>query len=260
MDRMNGKVAIVTGGARGLGGAAASALAAEGASVVVADVLDDAGRAKIEEITANGGTARFAHLDVRDEDEWKRMVDDTVKAYGGIDTLVNNAGITLPRTIEDATLEEFKHVMDINLYGAFAGIQAVLPALIARGSGSIVNVSSNSTDMIVPTTTYYAASKAALANLTKTTAVHVGLKGYGIRANSIHPGPHATDMLADPEIAEQPHIKMMRETVPLGRFGRPDDFAHLVVFLASDESSYITASEFFLDGGLTRVSYPGVRG
>jgi len=260
MDRMNGKVAIVTGGVRGLGGAAASALAAEGARVVVADVLDDAGRAKVEEITANGGTARFARLDVRDEDAWKRTVEDTVEAYGGIDVLVNNAGITLPRTIEEATLEEFRHVMDINLYGAFAGIQAVLPALIERGSGAIVNVSSNSTDMIVPTTTYYAASKAALANLTKTTAVHVGLKGYGIRANSIHPGPHATDMLADPKIAEMPHIKMMRDTVPLGRFGDPNDFAQLVVFLASDESSYITASEFFIDGGLTRVSYPGVRG
>ena len=252
---MNGKVAIVTGGARGLGGAAASALTAEGASVVVADILVDEGHTKVDEITVAGGVARFAHLDVRDADAWARVVDECVEAYGGLDVLVNNAGIALPRTIEEANLDEFKHVMDINLYGPFLGIKAALPALIARGAGSIVNVSSNSTEMIVPTTTYYAASKAALANLTKTTAVHLATKGYQIRANSIHPGPHSTAILEDPAVARMPHIQRLRETVPLGRFGRPEEFGHLVVFLASDESSYITASEFFIDGGLTRVSY-----
>jgi len=259
MNRMNGKVAIVTGGSRGLGKAAASALAADGASVVIADLLADEGKATVEEITSHGGTAAFAHLDVRDADAWARVVDETLAAYGGLDVLVNNAGIAMPRSIEDATLEEFRHVMDINLYGAFLGIKAALPALIARGSGSIVNVSSNSTEMIVPTTTYYGASKAALANLTKTTAVHVATQGYGIRANSIHPGPHETDMLADPVVAAMPHIQRMRETVPLGRFGRPDEFGQLVVFLASDESTYITAAEFFIDGGLTRVSYTNER-
>jgi 3alpha(or 20beta)-hydroxysteroid dehydrogenase len=255
MERMNGKVAIVTGGARGLGGAAASALAREGASVVVADILADEGHAKVDEITGAGGAARFAELDVRHADAWANAVDDCIRAFGGLDVLVNNAGIALPRTIEEANLDEFRHVMDINLYGAFLGTKAVLPAMIARGGGSIVNVASNSTEMIVPTTTYYAASKAALANLTKTTAVHVASKGYGIRANSIHPGPHSTDMLADPVVAAMPHIERMRRTVPLGRFGRPEEFGHLVVFLASDESTYITASEFFIDGGLTRVSY-----
>ncbi|MDR5699107.1 SDR family NAD(P)-dependent oxidoreductase [Agromyces aerolatus] len=256
---MSGKVAIVTGGARGLGGAAASALAAEGASVVIADVLVDAGAAKVDEITAGGGTARFSELDVRDAEAWHRVVDETVGALGGLDVLVNNAGIALPRTIEQATLDEFRHVMDINLYGPFLGVQAALPALKARGSGSIVNVSSNSTEMIVPTTTYYAASKAALANLTKTTAVHLATQGTGIRVNSVHPGPHATDMLANPEVARMPHIQRMRETIPLGRFGRPEEFGQLVVFLASDESSYITAAEFFIDGGLTRVSYANER-
>jgi 3alpha(or 20beta)-hydroxysteroid dehydrogenase len=259
MNRMSGKVAIVTGGARGLGGAAASAMAAEGATVVVADVLSDEGEAKVDEITATGGRSRFAHLDVRDADAWTRVVDECVEAYGGLDVLVNNAGIALPRTIEDATLDEFKQVMDVNLYGPFLGTKAALPALIARGSGAIINVSSNSTEMIVPTTTYYAASKAALANLTKTTAVHLAVKGYQIRANSIHPGPHSTAILEDPDVARMPHIQQMRETVPLGRFGRPEEFGHLVVFLASDESSYITASEFVIDGGLTRVSYPSER-
>lgn len=152
-----------------------------------------------------------------------------------------------------------KEVMDINFYGAFLGIKAVLPAMKARGGGSIINVSSNSTEMIVPTTTYYAASKAALANLTKTAAVHFGLQNYGVRVNSVHPGPHATDMLGDPKIAEMPHIRMMRDAVPLGRFGEPEEFGQLVLFLASDESSYITASEVFIDGGLTRVSYPSPR-
>lgn len=254
MTRVGGKVAIVTGGARGLGAAAASALADEGAHVVVADVLEEDGRATVSKIEADGGTARFAPLDVRDADAWSRVVAETVAVYGGLDVLVNNAGVTLPRTIEDADLDEFRHVMDINLFGAFLGIKAALPALTARGAGSIVNVSSNSTEMIVPTTTYYAASKAALANLTKTTAVHLASRGYAIRANSIHPGPHETAMLAEPVVAAQPHIRRMRDRVPLGRFGRPEEFGRLVVFLASDDSSYITAAEFFTDGGLSRVS------
>jgi 3alpha(or 20beta)-hydroxysteroid dehydrogenase len=252
---MDGKVVIVTGAARGLGAAACKALAREGAAVVVTDVLDDAGRSTVTEIQQAGGSARFLPLDVRDPDAWSSVVQETADAFGGVDALVNNAGITLPRTIEDATLDEFRSVMEINLYGAFLGIKAVLPKLISRGGGAIVNISSNSTEMIVPTTTYYAASKAALANLTKTTAIHAAVSGYGIRANSVHPGPHATDMLADPEVSKLPHLKAIQDAVPLGRFGDPAEFGQLIVFLASDESSYITASEFFIDGGLTRVSY-----
>lgn len=251
MNRMQGRVAIVTGGSRGLGGAAVSTLAAEGAAVVIADVLDAEGAAKADEIRAAGGAALFQHLDVRDADAWQQVVERTAADFGGLDALVNCAGITLPRTIEDATLEEFQHVMDINLYGPFLGMQAALPALIERGGGSIVNISSNSTDMIVPTTTYYAASKAALANLTKTAAVRFATQDYGIRVNSVHPGPHATDMVDE----SMPHIRQMRDTIPLGRFGRPEEFGQLILFLASDESSYITAAEFFTDGGLTRVSY-----
>jgi 3alpha(or 20beta)-hydroxysteroid dehydrogenase len=256
MPRMEGKVAIVTGGSRGLGRAAVSALAAEGAAVVVADILEDEGNATVRDIASAGGRARFARLDVRDPEAWKAVVDETVSAFGGLDVLVNNAGVTLPRTIDRATLEEFRNVMDINLYGPFLGMQAVLPALIDRGSGSIINVSSNSTEMIVPTTTYYAASKAAVANLTKTAAVHFATQGHGIRVNSVHPGPHATEMVDD----SVPHIRQMRDTIPLGRFGRPDEFGQLVLFLASDDSSYITAEEFFTDGGLSRVSYAVGRG
>jgi 3alpha(or 20beta)-hydroxysteroid dehydrogenase len=253
---MQGKVAIVTGGARGLGGAAASALAAEGAAVVIADILEAEGEAKAAEIASSGGRALFTRLDVREEQAWARVVDEAVTAFGGVDVLVNNAGVSLPRTIEDATLEEFRRVMDINLYGPFLGMKAALPAMTARGGGSIVNVSSNSTEMIVPTTTYYAASKAALANLTKTAAVRFATQNLNIRVNSIHPGPHATDMIDE----NVPHIRQMRDTIPLGRFGRPEEFGQLVVFLASGESSYMTAAEFFTDGGLTRVSYAVERG
>lgn len=256
MNRMLGKIALVTGGARGLGAAAVRALAAEGAAVVIADV-DEAGITELAiEITEQGGCALPAVLDVRDPEAWSSAVEVCTSTLGGLDVLVNNAGIALPRTIDDATLDEFKHVMDINLYGPFLGIQAALPALKARGRGSIVNVSSNSTEMIVPTTTYYAASKAALANLTKTTAIHLAHTGHDIRVNSVHPGPHETEMLANPTVAAMPHIQRMRNTVPLGRFGRPEEFGQLVLFLASDESSYITASEFFTDGGLSRVTAP----
>lgn len=130
--------------------------------------------------------------------------------------------------------------------------------MIARGGGSIVNISSNSTEMIVPTSTFYSASKAALANLTKTTAIHVANRGYGIPANSVHPSPMATEMIEGVE--HLPHIQAMKDAVPLGRFGDPADVGQLVVFLASDESSYITASEPFIDGGVTRVSPTGSRG
>lgn len=141
MNRLENKVAIVTGGARGLGGAAASALAAEGARVVIADVLADVAQERVETIKADGGEAVFVQLDVREPDAWAKVVETAVENYGGINILLNNAGITLPRTIEEASLEEFKRVIDINLYGPFLGIQAVLPHMKAAGGGSIINVS-----------------------------------------------------------------------------------------------------------------------
>lgn len=255
MNRMTGLVAIVTGGARGLGAAAATRFAAEGAAVLIADIDEGAAGECAAQLTRDGGTALSVRLDIRDAASWEDAVGVARREFGGLDVLLNNAGVTLPRTIEDATLEEFQSVMAINLFGPFLGMQAVLPAMRKRKGGSIVNVSSNSTEMIVPTTTYYAASKAALANLTKTAAVHFASQGYGIRVNSIHPGPHETDMLADPVVAAQPHIAAMRDAIPLGRFGRPEEFGHLATFLASPESSYITAAEFFIDGGLSRISY-----
>lgn len=255
VSRLDGKVAIVTGGARGLGAAAAAALVADGAAVVVGDVLDEAGTASVAALTSGGGRAVYVSLDVRDEDSWRNAVDTAIRLWGRLDCLVNNAGINNPIDIEAASAEDFRRILEVNLIGAFIGIKAVLPAMRQSGGGSIINVASNSTAMVLPTTSLYGASKAAIANLAKTTAVHCALRGDNIRVNSIHPGPHETEMLANPQVRAMPQVKALVDAVPMGRMGRPEEFGKLAAFLASDDSSYITASEIFIDGGLTAVSF-----
>ena len=251
MARLEGKVAIVTGGARGLGGGAVDALHAEGASVVIADVLDDTGQARAATLGERG---LYHHLDVRDAAQWALVVEQTIDRWGRIDCLVNNAGINIPIDIEAATLEQFQSILDVNLLGAFLGIKAVLPTIRENG-GSIINVASNSTSMALPETSLYGASKSGLANLTKTTAVHCGLKGYPIRCNSIHPGMHLTEMIDNPQVQALPHVRALKNAIPMGRMGMPEEFGKLVAFLASDDSSYMTAAELFTDGGLTVVSF-----
>lgn len=255
MERLKGKVAIVTGGARGMGGAAAQALADDGAIVIIGDILEDAGRGHAEAIVNGGGRAQFVHHDVTDAASWDNAVAVAMSDHGRLDCLVNNAGISAPATVEEATADQFRNMLEINLIGPFLGTKAVLPAIRQSGGGSIINVSSNSTAMIMPENTIYSASKAALANLTKTTAIHCALNGDNIRVNSIHPGPHETEMLTRPEIRAMPQIKALLEAIPMGRMGRPQEFGKLVAFLASDDSSYITATELFCDGGLTVISY-----
>lgn len=255
MGRLTDKVVIVTGGARGLGGGAVDALCAEGAKVVIADVLDEAGEARASDLTAAGHTARYARLDVRDADAWSALVDETMAQWSRIDCLVNNAGINNPIDIEESTADQFRMVLEVNLIGPYHGIKAVLPAMRQGGGGSIINVSSNSTAMVLPTTSLYGASKAALANLTKTTAVHCALKGDAIRVNSIHPGAHLTEMLDNPQVQAMPQVKALVNAIPMGRMGLPAEFGKLVVFLASDDASYMTAAELFTDGGLTVVSF-----
>jgi 3alpha(or 20beta)-hydroxysteroid dehydrogenase len=254
MGRLSGKVAIVTGGARGLGGGAADALCAEGAAVLIADVLDDAGEARVAALDEQGHKAAYHHLDVRDAAQWAQVVEAALARWGRIDCLVNNAGINIPTDIEAATLEQFQAVLDVNLLGAFLGIKAVLPAM-KEGGGSIVNVASNSTAMVLPDTSLYGASKSALANLTKTTAVHCGLRGYPIRCNSIHPGMHLTEMIDNPQVQALPQVRALKNAIPMNRMGLPAEFGKVVVFLASDDSSYMTAAELFTDGGLTVVSF-----
>ncbi len=258
MGRLAGKLAIVTGGARGLGGAAADALAAEGAAVIIADMLDESGAARAAHLTAEGHKAEYAHLDVRDPASWAALVADIMARHGRLDILVNNAGINAAVTIEDATPDQFRAILEVNLIGPFLGMKAVIPAMRAGGGGSIINLASNSTQMVLPLTSLYGASKSALANLTKSTAVHCAQRGYNIRVNSIHPGAHETEMLlgnGGAKPADIPQVRALINAIPMGRMGKPREIGPLVVFLASDDSSYMTASELFSDGGLTVVSF-----
>jgi 3alpha(or 20beta)-hydroxysteroid dehydrogenase len=254
MGKLDGRVAIVTGAARGLGAASAMALCADGAEVVITDILTELGEETVENLRSRGFAAHFAALDVREEAQWAAVVAETLERSGRIDCLVNNAGISLPRTIEDLTVAEIRRVFDINLIGAVLGMQAVIPTMKAQKSGSIINISSNSTRKIVSLASVYSASKAALANIGKTAAVHCAQEGYGIRINSIHPGPHATDMLlSGPQDADLPEVRRMIDSIPMGRMGEPSDVAGVVAFLASDASRYMTAAEIFVDGGVTVV-------
>lgn len=249
---LKGRVAIVTGGARGLGASTAEALAGEGATVVLADVLEDVGRGTAEQIAAQGLAAEFAFLDVTDPQNWSGLVDSVLQRHGSIDILVNNAGISISGSIEDITLERLRRVFDVNFVGPFLGIKAVLPAMKASGNGAIVNIASNTSQFILGQATAYGASKAALANLTKTAAAHCARSGYGIRVNSIHPGPHATDMIiSQKEGVGSKALAGFTRAIPMGRLGDPSDVAAAVVFLASDAARYITGTELFVDGGLT---------
>jgi len=255
MDRLKGKVAIVTGAARGMGAAAAQALADDGAVTIITDILEDLGNAQARAIRETGGDAHFVAHDVTDAPSWDGVVEMVLREHGRIDCLVNNAGVSQPLTIEETSPDQFRRTLEINLIGPFLGMKAVLPAMRLSGGGSIVNVASNSTQLIMPENTAYSASKAALANLSKTTAIHCALNGDNIRVNSVHPGPHETEMLTKPEVRALPQIKALLDAIPMGRMGRPQEFGKLVAFLASDDSSYITAAEMFCDGGLTAICY-----
>ncbi|MCD0445684.1 glucose 1-dehydrogenase [Glycomyces sp. A-F 0318] len=238
MTDLQGRVAIVTGGAKGIGEAYVRALREAGARVVVADVLADRGKALADEL---GDEARFVELDVTDEDAWERAVAATLDAFGAVDVLVNNAGIANAAPIEHFTLEKWNAVISVNLTGTFLGCRAVVPAMKAAGRGSIVNVSSVEGLRGSVRLHGYTASKFAVRGLTKSLAVELGPDG--VRVNSVHPGFIATDMTTriDPD----------RLVIPLGRPGAPGDPAGAVVFLASDASAYLTGTEIVVDGGMT---------
>lgn len=255
MGRLDGRVAIVTGGARGLGAAAAAALCAEGAAVMITDVLDAEGRQHADALARGGHRVDFLHHDVREANEWSSVVAATIERFGEVNILVNNAGINLPITIEDASAEQFRSLLDVNLIGPFLGMKAVAPSMRRAGRGSIINLASNSTQMVLPLTSLYGATKAALANLSKSSAVHFARGGDDIRVNSVHPGAHATAMMSDPAVLAMPQVKSLVQAIPMGRMGHPSELGTVIAFLASDDSSYITASEIFADGGLTVVSY-----
>jgi 3(or 17)beta-hydroxysteroid dehydrogenase len=247
--RLQGKIALISGGARGMGAVEARLFAKEGAKVTIGDVLEDEGRKLEAEINATGGEALFVRLDVTHEADWQKAVEATVNRFGKLDVLVNNAGISGRGRVEDTTVEEWDRVMDVNAKGVFLGTKVAIPAMRRGGGGSIINISSQlglvGTDHSSP---QYQASKGAVRLLTKATAIQYAQEG--IRANSVHPGPIVTPMTeaarADPE-----RYQLMLSRVPLGCYGQPEDVAYGVLYLASDEARWVTGSELVIDGGWT---------
>ena len=238
MSRLNNTVAIITGGARGMGAAHARAFVREGARVVIADVLDDEGRALAAEL---GDAVRYEHLDVTSESEWEAVVAATVAAFGTVDVLVNNAGIGNMAAIDKYTLEMWNAVLAVNLTGTFLGVKAVVPVMKAAKHGSIINISSVEGLRGSAGLHGYVASKFAVRGLTKSVAVELGR--HNVRVNSVHPGFIVTSMTEQLDFANQ--------QVPLGRPAQPEEVSSLVVFLASEESAYSTGAEFVVDGGMT---------
>jgi cyclopentanol dehydrogenase len=249
MGRLDGKVALISGGAKGQGAVEGKMFAREGAKVVLGDILDEAGKKVEAEIRAAGGAATYAHLDVTREADWRAAVATAVQAYGKLTVLVNNAGILLRAKIEDMSEADWDRLMAINVKGVFLGTKCAIPAMRQAGGGSIINISSTAGLVASPgETAAYIASKGAVRLFTKATAIqHAREK---IRCNSVHPGPIATDMIRD--MLESPAMLEARmRRLPMGRIGTAEDIAHGVIYLASDESSYMTGSELVIDGGTT---------
>jgi 3alpha(or 20beta)-hydroxysteroid dehydrogenase len=244
--RLQGKVALVTGGARGIGEACARRFVTEGATVAITDVIDDQGARLAEEL---GTAATFHHLDVSAEAEWPAVVGRVVEVHGGLHVLVNNAGITRRSPIHELTLENFDTMLKVNLYGTFFGIRAAAAPMRDAGGGSIVNISSMAAIRAFPDGGAYAASKWGVRGLTKVAALD--LAPFGIRVNSVHPGSIATPMLADlaRQVREAPPATQPPPASHAPRVGTADEVAQVVLFLASDESSYVTGAEHLVDGG-----------
>ena len=248
MGRLEGKSCLISGGAKGLGAAQARLFAREGARVALGDILDADGERLVEELRASGADSLYVRLDVTSEADWERAVDAVMEQFGALDVLVNNAGIYNRAPVEETTLEEWERVMDVNSTGVFLGTKHAIPAMRRSGGGSIVNMSSVAGLVGSRTQTVYNASKGAVRLLTKSTAVQYA--PAGIRANSVHPGVIETDMINEVIRTEEERATRMSLT-PIGRFGTPEDVANGVLFLASDEASYVTGAELVIDGGLT---------
>ena len=247
-DPRHAKVAIVTGGARGIGSASVRALVRDGAAVVITDVLDDEGESLAREICAEGGNARYAHLDVSSEEQWLAVVERTVRDLGHIDVLVNNAGIGTMEDVEQETREGWDRLIAINQTGVWLGMKAVIPGMKTNGGGSIVNVSSifGAVGGFGSSIAYHA-SKGAVRLMTKNAAIRYAKEG--VRVNSVHPGFIDTPMLA--AVKGTPSERMMVDGTPMGRLGRPEEIGDVIAFLGSDAASYMTGSEVYVDGGWT---------
>ena len=247
--RLEGKVALISGGARGQGAAEAKLFAGEGAKVVFGDILDDLGQQVEAEIHEAGGEALYIHLDVTNAADWASAVEAAVSRYGRLDVLVNNPGITIRKNVEDTTEEDWDRIMAINAKGVFLGTKQAIPAMRESGGGSIVNISSTAGLVGSPYSgASYAATKGAVRLFTKATAIQYAKEG--IRCNSVHPGLLETPMTQD-MLADAAHREERTQRIPLGRVGTAEDVAYGVLYLASDESSFVTGSELVIDGGAT---------
>lgn len=242
--RLEGKTALVTGGARGQGEAEARLFAAEGARVVITDVLDADG----EQVAAEVDTITYMHHDVTDEAQWERVAAEMIEDLGKIDVLVNNAGIYRNSPIGSTTLEEYRQVIEINQIGVFLGLKHVGPVMAAAGSGSIINISSIAGMRGGGGSIAYTASKWAVRGMTKVAMSEFAPSG--VRVNSIHPGLIETQMLQQLPVIEQGQGDQVMRRIPYGRFAQAEEVANLALFLASDESEYCNGTEFIIDGGM----------
>ncbi len=258
MSRLQGKVAIITGGARGMGGATSRLFAQEGAQVVIADLLEDEGRKLAQEL---GPNALFVRHDVSDEASWQNLIEQTVKTYGEPSVLVNNAGVLLFRTIQETSKADFERVIDINLVGSFLGVKHVGARMIAQGRGAIVNISSTDGMKGANGLGAYCSSKWGIRGLTRAAAMEYGHKG--VRVNSVHPGGIDTAM-GNPYAEAKEEVNKRYTFVPLQRVGEPVEVARASLFLASDDSSYLCGAEIAVDGGMLTgtyyVGFPGAPG
>lgn len=255
MKRVENKVALITGGALGLGACAAELLAQEGAKIVVTDVRDEDGEAVVAKIKAAGGDAIFYHHDVADEAEWIKVIEATVKHFGKLDVLVNNAGIGPTGTAEDTSFADYKKLMSINMDGVFLGVKYGITAMKkSKSKGSIINLSSIEGLIGDPDLAAYNASKGGVRLLTKSAALFCAKSGTGIRVNSIHPGYILTPMVEGicGESADgKAKMAALVALHPIGHIGAPEDIGWGIVYLASDEAKFITGAELVIDGGYT---------
>ena len=251
--RLKDKVAVITGGARGIGFACARIFAAEGAKVVIGDVLEKEGAAAAAEIEKAGGAAQFVTCDVGDQTQAQGLIDSAIEAHGGLDVCVANAGINIVKDFLDLTLDDWNSVLRTNLTGVFLVAQAAARQMVKQGrGGAIINMSSVNAIMAIPVIAPYAASKGGINQLTR--AMSIALADKGIRVNAIGPGSIATDMVL--QVAKDPavrHAQLAR--TPLGRYGEPEEVARVALFLATDDSSYITGQTIYPDGGRLGLNY-----
>ena len=247
--RLEGKVALISGGSRGMGAYEAELFVQEGAKVVVGDVREDEGHSLVDKIIKSGGDAVFVRLDVTSETDWTAAVNEAANRYGKLDVLVNNAGVSARGSIEETSVEDWDRVMGINSKGVFLGTRSAIPEMRKAGGGSIINISSQLGLVgMGESSPQYQASKGAVRIFSKSAAIQYASEG--IRVNSVHPVPVVTPMTearrSDAEVR-----KRMISRIPLGRYGESEDVAYGVLYLASDESSFVTGSELVIDGGWT---------